>query len=57
MGKKLGLYGNHVDYLSHHGVRKGTGAGEEASALQNCHENDLMGKGLDIKWDNWGRAC
>ena len=30
---------------------------EEASALQNCHENDLMRKGLDIKWDDWGRAC
>ena len=30
---------------------------EEASALQNCHENDLMGKGLDIKQDDWGRAC
>lgn len=30
---------------------------EEASALQNCHENDLVGKGLDIKQDDWGRAC
>lgn len=30
---------------------------EEASALQNCHENDLMGKVLDIKRYDCGRAC
>ena len=55
-GKKLGMpWGLCGPSLPSGEPEKESGQ-EEASALQNCHENDLVGKGFDVKRDDQGKA-
>lgn len=55
-GKKLGMPRETCGPSLPSGEPEKESGQEEASALQNWHENDLVGKGFNVKRDDQGKA-